>query len=530
MNKVLTLLSTALFLSIVSYAQKSEKDLWHHKDLKADGIPGISLKQAYDYLGNKPSKKVIVAIIDGGYDINHQALKGQLWVNEDEIAGNGLDDDNNGYIDDIHGWNFLGGSDENIINETLELTREYRKLSAKYENSAPKKGSKEDKYWQTIKEDYLQESEEAISAAEGFLGRYESLPYYYKMLSAYTREEVLSASILSQVNSEDSVIQEADNFLTRIATYLGGTATLDEMMAIMAPGFDYYDYEANYAYNLEFDPRSKVGDDINNPRQKGYGNNQVDEVSGFGGSHGSHVSGIVGGKSDDQIGVTSNIELMVIRTVPSGDERDKDVANSIIYAVDNGAKVINMSFGKEYSPNQDVVRSAVKYAEKKGVLMVHAAGNESNNTDEIKAYPDGSTSNKKVSPNWIEVGASSRGYDENLTAVFTNYGKNSVDLFAPGVEILSSVPEDEYEANSGTSMAAPVVSGVAAMLMSYFPNLSAAEIKKVLVDSSSKIDLKVLKPGTDELVDFSELSKSGGIVNALEAVKMAESRIKISRR
>ena len=530
MKKVILLFVLAFSFCYYPYAQEATKDLWHHKDLTVDGVPGISLKQAYEYLGKKPSKKVVVAIIDGGYDINHEALKGQLWTNEDEIAGNGIDDDNNGYIDDINGWNFLGGADDNIINETLELTREYRKLVAKYENNPPKKGSKEDKYWQLIKEDYLSESGEALTSAKGFLGRYESVPYFYKMLSAYTREDVLSVEILNGVNSQDSVILEADNYLTRLTTYLGGTATLEDIMGLMNPAFEYYDYQANYAYNVEFDPRSKVGDDLSNPRQKGYGNNEVNEVSGFGGSHGSHVSGIVGGKSGDQIGVTSNIELMVIRTVPSGDERDKDVANSILYAVDNGAKVINMSFGKEYSPNQDVVRAAVKYAEKKGVLMVHAAGNESHNTDEIKAYPDGTTSNKKVSPNWIEVGASSRNYDENLTAVFTNYGKNSVDLFAPGVDVLSSVPGDGYEENSGTSMAAPVVTGVAAMLMSYFPNLTAAEIKEVMVSSSSKPDLKVLKPGTDELVNFSELSKSGGIVNALAAVKMAESRIKISRR
>lgn len=524
MKRVLILL-VAGFFAIASQAQESE-GLWHHADLKADGIPGVSLKQAMEYLDGRPSNKVIVAIIDSGYELDHEAFKGQLWVNAGEVAGNGKDDDGNGFVDDVNGWNFIGGAGGNITNETLELTREYRRLKPKYENAKPSK-SAEYKYWKTIEEDYLVESSEALASANGFFDRYNSVGRYYSLLSGYAEVDTLSVDILNEINSPDSTVMEADEYLTRILNYLGGSGTVDDVKSLFAGGLDYYDYQANYAYNVDYDPRSKVGDNAAKLDEKGYGNNEVGEVSGFGGSHGTHVAGIVGGKG---YGINENVEFIFVRTVPSGDERDKDVANSIIYAVDNGAKVINMSFGKEYSPDQDYVRKAVKYAESKGVVMVHAAGNDGKNNDEKLSFPDGSISSKKKSDSWIEVGASSRNYDENLPASFSNYGKGSVDLFAPGVQVMSSVPGNSYEANSGTSMASPVVAGVSALLLSYFPDLSASEVKDILLQSAVKVDLEVTKPGSEEKVPFSELSKTGGIVNAFEAVKLADKRVKLSNR
>ncbi len=505
--------------------------LWHHADLSQDGIPGVSLKQAYDYLEGRPSTKVLVAIIDSGYDVDHEAFKGKLWVNEGEVPNNGKDDDGNGYVDDINGWNFIGGDGGNITNETLELTREYRRLKPKYENASADSKSEEYKYWKLIEEDYLQESTEEMEGANGFFERYEKVPYYYNLMAGYARVDTLSVELLQEINSTDSLVIEADNYLTRIIGFVGGKGTLDDVMELFAGAYDYYDYQANYAYNIDFDPRGKVGDKVDNVNEKYYGNNDIADVSGFGGSHGTHVAGIVGGQNAEKVwGITSNVEFMFIRTVPSGDERDKDVANSIIYAVDNGAKVINMSFGKEYSPDQDYVRKAVKYAEQKGVLMVHAAGNDGENNDVKKSYPDGSISSKKKSKNWLEVGASSQNYDETLPASFSNYGKENVDLFAPGVSILSAMPDNDYQPNSGTSMASPVVAGVSALLLSYFPDLKASEIKNILMQSVSKVDLEVQKPGSEEMVPFSELSKSGGIINAYEAVKLADKNVKLEKR
>lgn len=505
-------------------------NLWHHKDLSNDNIPGVSLKQAQDYLKGRPSRKVIVAIIDSGYELDHDAFQTNMWVNADEIPGNGKDDDGNGYVDDVNGWNFIGGAEGNVINETMELTREYRRLKPKYEN-APESRSAEYKYWKIIEEDYLAESEEAFSSAEQFFDRYNGVSYQYKLLSGYAMVDTLTTEVLEGINSQDSVVIVANNYISRILKFYGGKASLDQVLDLFGEAVEYYDYQGNYAYNLEFDPRDLVGDDSENFENRSYGNNRIDEVDGFGGSHGTHVAGIVGGKAGETtIGITENVEFMFIRAVPSGDERDKDVASAIRYAADNGAQVINMSFGKEYSPDEDYVRQAVKYAESKGVLMVHAAGNDGKNNDEIGSYPDGSISKSKKSKNWIEVGASSISYDESLPAGFSNYGKRNVDLFAPGVNIMSAIPGNTYKANSGTSMAAPVVAGVSALLLSYFPDLEASEVKEILMLSSTKVDFEVTKPGSQDKVKFSELSKTGGIINAYEAVKLADKRVKIKPR
>ncbi len=525
------LLSFYVLLGLVtSIVAQDLNDLWHHKDLASDDIPGVSLKQAQDYLKGRPSRKVVVAIIDSGYELDHDAFQTNMWVNKDEIPGNGKDDDGNGYVDDVNGWNFLGGVDGNIINETLELTREYRRLKPKYEN-APESQSNEYQYWKAIEEDYLTDSQETLAAATGFLANYEAVPHQYKLLAGYAMVDTLSIEALQRIKSQDSVIIAADNYLTNILGYFEGEATLDQVLGLFEVGLDYYDYQGNYAYNTEFNPRNLVGDDSEDFKNRIYGNNQIDEVAGYGGSHGTHVAGIVGGKvGETTIGITENVEFMFVRAVPSGDERDKDVGNAIRYAADNGAQVINMSFGKEYSPDQDYVRKAVKYAESKGVLMVHAAGNDGKNNDEEPSYPDGSVSKTKKSNNWIEVGASSQNYDEGLPAVFSNYGNQNVDLFAPGVSIMSAVPGNTYQANSGTSMAAPVVAGVSALLLSYFPDLDASEVKEILMQSATKVDLEVVKPGSEDKVNFSELSRTGGIINAYEAVKLADKRVKIELR
>lgn len=527
MKKILTLI-TLLYIGETTIAQEQQK-IWHHGDMKSDGVPGVSLKEAYDYLGDRPNKKVIVAVIDSGFDTDHEALKNRLWVNRAEIAGNGKDDDGNGYVDDINGWNFIGGVDQNIVHETYELTREYRRLKPKYENVSSSK-SKEFKYWKEIEERYLTESEESVGQANQFLERYAGMSYNYKLLAGYAQVDTLSVEALGTINSADSIVNVADEYFTRIIAYLGGKATEEEVLELFGGALEYYDYQANYAFNVDFDPRSRVGDDPVDFSNKSYGNNRIDDVSGYGGSHGTHVGGIVSSESSEMmIGIAQNVELMFVRAVPSGDERDKDVANAIYYAVDNGAQVINMSFGKDYSPNQEYVRKAVKYAEKNGVLMVHAAGNDGKNNDENPSFPDGTVSPGKKSTSWIEVGAHSSNYDENLPAGFSNYGKEKVDLFAPGVNILSTMPDDTYEPSQGTSMAAPVVTGVSALLMSYFPDLSAKDIKDILMQSTVKPDLKVVKPGSEDLVDFTELSKSGGLVNAFEAVKLADKRVKLTK-
>ncbi|MCA6434434.1 MAG: S8 family serine peptidase, partial [Cytophagales bacterium] len=315
----------------------------------------------------------------------------------------------------------------------------------------------------------------------------------------------------------------AKSVIGRVYKTAGDDAPLDEYLSQVKEGVDYFEVIVKYGYNAEFDSRQIVGDNYSDFFEKGYGNN---DVKGPDPLHGTHVAGIIAADRKNNLGIkgiADNVKIMAVRAVPNGDERDKDVANAIIYAVDNGAKIINMSFGKSFSPEKEVVDRAVKYAEQKGVLLIHAAGNEGDDIDVEKNFPTKKYLNGKEAKNWIEVGASSWGSDENFVGSFSNYGKKGVSLFAPGVQIYSTTPGNTYKNEDGTSMASPSTAGVAALLMSYFPNLTAIEVKDILEKSTRKFDnLKVQKPGSKELVSFSELSSSGGLVNAYEAVKMAK--------
>jgi subtilisin family serine protease len=215
------------------------------------------------------------------------------------------------------------------------------------------------------------------------------------------------------------------------------------------------------------------------------------------------------------------VRIMSVRVTPDGDERDKDVANGIRYAVDHGALVINMSFGKGYSPEKPVVDSAVRYAESKGVLLVHAAGNDGSDNDRVPSYPTAGYLGGGRAANWLEVGASTFRRSA-LAARFSNYGRTAVDLFAPGQDIYATLPNQRYGRQSGTSMAAPTVSGVAALLLAYFPRLTPMDVRRILLASVTRYpDARVPAPGGGPPVPFASLSATGGVVNAYAAVRQA---------
>ncbi|MEM9391620.1 MAG: S8 family serine peptidase, partial [Bacteroidota bacterium] len=347
---------------------------------------------------------------------------------------------------------------------------------------------------------------------------------FHTLLKAYLDVDTLTMDNLRTIESQDSTILAARGIVGLIFQNVGPDADFEAIAEELKEGVEYFGNQVNYAYNIEFDPRKYVNDDYDNLYEKGYGNN---DVKGHDPSHGTHVAGIIAANRDNGLGINGiadNAEIMVIRAVPDGDERDKDIANAIIYAVDNGARIVNMSFGKSYSPQKEAVDKAVKYAESKGVLLVHAAGNSSKNIDKGKNFPTKRYSETSVASNWLEIGASSWGDDENFVGSFSNYGKETVDVFAPGVQIYSTTPDNNYKAYDGTSMAAPATSGVAALLMSYFPDLSIKQVKDIILKSSRKFDnLEVVKPGKGgEKVNFNELSITGGIINAYKAVEMAQ--------
>ena len=502
---------------------------WFNLDPKENHVQGISTEKTYQLLlKSKPSRTVVVAVIDSGVDIEHEDLEGNIWVNEDEIPDNGVDDDKNGYIDDVNGWNFIGGKDGNVQQDTHEITRVYIGLKAKYRDSDGKGLKKKEKeeyaYWLKVKRDFDHRVEEAKDKHNFYNGLHESMVRFSRLMKAYLDTDKLSAELLKTVDSKDEVISLGKGMLLTIYQNLGKDTDLDEAIEELGEGVKYFGDQLNYTYNTEFDPRHIVGDDYNDLYETGYGNN---DVEGPDARHGTHVAGIIAAKRNNGIGIdgiAGDVKIMSVRAVPDGDERDKDVANAIRYAADNGAHIINMSFGKSYSPGKKAVDEAVAYAESKGVLMIHAAGNSSKNVDKKDNFPSRYSLEGDSFNNWMEVGASSYGSNEGFVATFSNYGKKTVDLFAPGVSIYSTVPGNKYESLDGTSMAAPATSGVAALLMSYFPYLTAQQVKDIIKQTTRKFDnLEVLIPGEEEKKEkFAELSDTGGVLNVYEAVKMAE--------
>lgn len=499
---------------------------WFHLDPSKDGVPGLATESIYKRLPKtKKGKTVVVAVIDSGVDYKHEDLKDVMWVNEDEIPNNGIDDDKNGYIDDIHGWSFLGNAKgENVVHDNLEVTRLYATLKKKFEGKDPATLNKADKAEYAKYEEYKGVVEKGRQSAEGNLKQFAMVKDMYDQLVKGLGTDNPSLNDLKKFKTTD---QRLNGIKGIFIQGIEAGETFKSMAAQILEAYDHYYSQLNYNYNPDYDPRKIVGDNYADLNERFYGNN---DVKGPDSKHGTHVAGIIGAKRGNNIGmdgVAENVRIMSVRTVPDGDERDKDVANAIRYAVDNGATVINMSFGKGYSPNKPAVDAAVKYAMEKDVLLIHAAGNDGKNLDLTNNYPNDhfekkGKPGKKSATNWVEVGALNADMGENMAAEFSNYNQEYVDVFAPGAEIYATTPENTYENLQGTSMAAPMVAGVAAILRSYFPDLTADQVKEVLIASSVKQNRKVIKPGTeDEKVDFSTLSKSGGIVNVEKAVELA---------
>ncbi|GHE38292.1 peptidase S8 [Sphingobacterium griseoflavum] len=526
-----------LGLSLLSFfgnaqTKKTNPANWYNLDYQTDGVRGISTEKAYELLQGRTSTPVIVGVLDGGVDYQHEDLKDVMWTNAKEKAGNGKDDDGNGYIDDLHGWNFIGNANgENVHYDNLEVTRLIRVYEPKYISVLPSTP--------------LSEAERREFVA------------YQKMIGDYTskldqanfgninygrlKEEVDAMVKKMGKDVKDVTKEDFDNFTAtsdrqkmalRMAKRELSNTPFDKFYKDLEDGVKYFSAQTEYHLNKSYDPRHIVGDNYDDASERYYGNA---DIKGPDADHGTHVAGIIAAKRKNGIGidgVADNVQIMGVRLVPDGDERDKDVANGIRYAVDNGAKVINMSFGKGYVYNKKTVDEAVKYAEENDVLLVHAAGNDSKDNDIVNNYPmkyytDSLGAIVGEATNWITVGATSSGLDDDLLASFSNYGYKSVDVFAPGVKINSTMPESTYKEQDGTSMAAPVVAGLAALLRSYYPQLSAKEVKDIILKSVTKVDekVKVQAEGAPKKVFLAEISVSGGIVNAKNAVEEAEKRV-----
>lgn len=485
---------------------EQELNTWGHLDLVKDTIPGMSVDKAYsEIIKDKKGKTVIVAVIDSGIDIEHEDLNDVVWTNEDEIPNNGIDDDKNGYVDDVYGWNFLGEA----YNEQLEMTR-----IVAIGPSAPD--------YESAKNDFDADYQQTMSRKQYYEQLYTKFNDAHQTLSNHFGKEDYTKEEVSAINSEDENLQEA--IQTANLIYQNGMTSLAEGVEQIKGGVDYFADKLNYNLNVEFKGRTS-NDNIDDLTDVGYGNGNVmpsekDE------SHGTHVAGIIAAERNNGIGVNgvaNNVKIMSIRAIPNGDEYDKDIALAIRYAVDNGAKVINGSFGKDFSPHSDWVRDAIAYAGINDVVFVHAAGNDSKNIDIESNFPDDNVDNgPEVSNTYITVGALAPDYGSDMVAGFSNYGKNNVDIFAPGAKIYSTTPENEYKTFGGTSMASPAVAGIAALIRSYYPKLSAAQVKQAILSSGLSISSKVVVGGdANNVKSFSELSKTGKIANAYNALIMA---------
>lgn len=502
---------TSASLSTVSRVRPlTEKETlrWSHLDPIQDTVPGMSVDRAYaEVVKNRKGSPVVVAIIDSGIDLAHEELQDLLWENPKEIAGDGLDNDQNGYIDDVHGYNFLGES----YHEQMEFVRIVSKKLG--DVSLQKKASAH--------------LEPKVTEAKMAILQFQQIEQVVRSAHENIQKKLGKENYtLEDVEKYEPQNEEEEQVIGLLAQVMAMGQDIPAALADLQEGIAYYQNQLEYNLNLTFDGRKSVGDNPYEIKNTGYGNgnpgHQLEEES-----HGTHVAGILAANRVNKKGVNGvaeNVQLMALRAVPDGDEYDKDIALAIRYAVDQGAKVINASFGKKFSPNASWVQEALRYAAAKDVLFVHAAGNDGVNLDlsENPNFPNDaySQSSPTTENNYLSVGALTPYYGPNLIASFSNYGKKGVDIFAPGDEIYSTLPNSNYGVEGGTSMAAPAVAGMAALIRSLYPLLTAVQVKGIILDSGLSIPMKV-RVGEEEL-SLAELCVSGKIANLYTALLLAE--------
>lgn len=513
----------------VSDLTETELEGWGGSDLVSDTVPGMSVNKAYEeIIKNYQGKKVIVGVIDSGVDIEHEDLKNIIWTNEDEKPNNGKDDDNNGYVDDVHGWNFLGDA----VKENLEYVRIYRKLKPKYDNipaSSVSEGDREEYVlYKEAQSEYQKEYDETLGMKNQYEGILQQLKMAHDAVSEKLGKEDYTRSELREMETSSEEMEQYKGFLNQVMANVG--ENVPEAINQLNEALDYFSGRLNTHFNLELDGRAVVGDDPDDITDTDYGNHEVmgptadkEDIK-----HGTHVAGIIAAQRNNGIGINGvahNVEIMAIRAVPDGDEYDKDIALAIRYAVDNGAKVINTSFGKYFSPHPEWVRDAIQYAAENDVLIVNAAGNEGIDLDEKAVYPNDQDPENptEIANNFLTVGALNYTYGANMVASFSNYGKSNVDVFAPGTQIWSTTPNNEYEFLQGTSMAAPAVAGIAAVIRSFYPKLTAPQVKQIIMDSGLSSSASVILGGDPSNTSrFGELSTSGKMANLYNALIMAD--------
>jgi len=514
----LFLIAGSAFAQSLQSTQQTRKKLtseakkeWHNLSFKEAKVYGTGSNQVYLEILSKtpPKKKIVVAVIDSGVDTDHEDLSESIWTNEDEIPGNGKDDDQNGYVDDVHGWNFLvDSSGQDVIYDNMEATRVLR-LSKQLKDA-------QKQYPEWLTEDVLTNAVNIYNESSQEMSGLGQFNLVYKKIDSTARAAIgkkeYTYEDVKNLSAENEDVRKAKRMFAVFRTLGIEKSDLKEM----GTQADKY---ASYWLNFDFDPKAGMPQTGSN-----YGNNHY---GGEHSEHGTHVAGIIAAARNNGKGAQGvaygSAEIMVLRAVPDGDERDLDVANAIKYAADNGANIINMSFGKGISPDKGMVYDALEYAASKNVLIIHAAGNDSEDIDEANNYPNDDGLTETSQNSFLCIGALSPSKEKKLTASFSNYGNENVDLFAPGEDIYSTLPGNKYGFRSGTSMAAPVASGAAALVWSLHPELTASQLRQLLIQTATDISSKkVLIPGSKEKVAFENLCNSGSVINAYSTLTQLE--------
>ncbi len=538
MKRTVQVLVYLLLLPASLLAQsKIDATDWPYMDPTLDSVAGISLNKAYSLLRGRQSVPVTVGVLDSGVDLEHPDLRNVLWTNPNEKPGNGVDDDRNGYVDDLHGWNFMGAPDGTTYEyDQPEITQTYLLLRGTYDNAnratlSPAQQRQYDTY-QQAKKLFLPRYRAALPQLLAFSDTARFWQTANRLSALLPDSATSQAAIRSADVGTDSVAVAVRQALSR--AYQPQYGPFTNYLQLVRQHFDRFMIiaggEGLIAYNPAYNARRSVGDNPADLSERFYGNPAI--VIGNSaelGLHGSHVAGIIGASRGNGIGidgVADNVRIMSVAVVPAnGDERDKDIANGIRYAVDNGAKVLNMSFGKRLSPFKEQVDAAIRYALDHDVIIVHAAGNNGEDLDKTTNFPSAVDEQGRRATNVLTVGNSTRYLNNRLAAASSNYSMRQVDLFAPGTDINSTVPHNRYAVFSGTSMAAPHVAGVAALLRAYFPQLTAVQVCDILRESAYRPALVVNRPGrSGDLTPFSNLSQTGGLLNAATAVQLAIER------
>lgn len=489
---------------------------WSYRSLRRDSIPGSSYYDACALLANTPGRPVIIGVIDTGIDQTHSQLNKSIWTNLKEKPGNHLDDDKNGYVDDVHGWYWTALSNGTFM--TTDLSEAIRVLQG------DSLGNTNPGVAEQARRIYQHESEK-LALLKMAVSDTARLKQTLASLATYAGDGAVTLTTLQGLPTGSDSVQTGVRLLT-IESYRGrptNWAQLSARLIGFAPRLHAaYKEMAAYAFNRDYKPLTNgvrfAGQSVGPTLSRS-------EIL----AHGTYVAGVLTAPLSAGVDKAEGQYMSIMDLAaapPTGDERDELLAKAIRYAVDNGASVINISVAKKLSAHRDLVDAALLHALKKDVLVINCAGNDSNDNDVTPYYPVGpvSLSGNVIGDNFIEVGNSSPEWNEKLPFYSSNYGHSSVDLFAPGVQIRTATPGQQYATISGTSLSAPLVARVAALIRSHFPNLTACSVKAILMKSVRKPVFMVLKPGTAQLVAMSDLCSSGGILDAEAAVRLAISR------